>query len=135
MLALLVCAPAALAGTASLSGGTTVVFTGDATGDTVRLSRYTDNRGNSNPADDIYYYLVSESGITSGPGCVAAGSGMSACRVTSGLKRYDINTGGGNDTVSFDSSGSTSGGSADLGRATIASPAWPRGAPPTRSRR
>jgi len=35
--------------------------------------------------------------------------------VTAGLKRYDINTAVGDDTVRFDSSGSTSGGSADLG--------------------
>jgi len=53
LLALLVCAPAALASTASLSGGTTVVYTGDPGGETVTLSRYTDARGNSNPADDI----------------------------------------------------------------------------------
>ena len=72
MLALLVCAPAALAGTASLSGGTTIVFTGDSTADTVTLARFTDTRGTTNPADDIYYYLVSESGIASGPGCVTA---------------------------------------------------------------
>ena len=115
MLALLVAAPSALASTASLSGGTTVVYTGDADGETVTLSRYTDTRGNSNPADDIFYYLVGETGITSGPGCVSAGANLSACRVTAGLKRYEFNTADGDDTVRFESSGSTSGGSADLG--------------------
>jgi hypothetical protein len=44
---------------------------------------------------------------------------MSACRVSQGLKRYDISTGGGDDTVAFDTSsatrGDTAGGTVHLG--------------------
>ncbi len=123
MLALLVGAPSALASTASLRDGATVVYQGDASADAVSLTRFVDTRGTSNPADDIPYYIVSDNGgITSGPGCVPVKKvpTMSSCRVTAGLKRYEIDTGGGDDTVRFDGisgtiPGDTTGGSADLG--------------------
>ncbi|MGZ8635323.1 MAG: calcium-binding protein, partial [Solirubrobacteraceae bacterium] len=116
MVALLVGAPSALASTASLRGGTTVVYQGDAVADTVTLSRYVDTRGNSNPNDDIPYYLLTDSGITSGSGCVQVNSTTSACRVTAGLKRYEITTGGGDDRV--DITAATTGGTTDLGPGT-----------------
>ncbi len=121
MLVTLVAVPAASASTASLRDGVngTVVYRGDPDADSVTLSHFVDDRGNSNPNDDIPYYLVSDSGITSGAGCVQVTSSMSACRVTEGLKPYDIATGSGDDTVTFDAAsatrGDTSGGTADLG--------------------
>ena len=119
MLALLVCAPAAMASTASVRNGTTVVYAGDPAGDTVTLARFVDDRGNSNPNDDIPYYIYTDSGgITSGPGCFKVGNSttMSACQVTAGLKRYEISTAGGDDKVTI--SGDTAGGTADLGVGT-----------------
>jgi Ca2+-binding RTX toxin-like protein len=124
LLALLVGAPAALASTASLRSGTTIVFVGDPTGDTVTLSRWTDTRNTSTTADDLFYYIVGDNGgITSGTGCVPVQgmSALSACRVTAGPKQYDISTVGGDDTVRFDAvglgttSGDTTSGTADLG--------------------
>ena len=114
MLALLVGAPAAMASTASLRSGTTVVYAGDPGADTVTLSRYVDNRGTSTPGDDIGYYIYSDGGgITSGVGCIQIAGTMSACRVSAGLKRYEISTRGGNDRVTI--YGETSGGTSDLG--------------------
>jgi Ca2+-binding RTX toxin-like protein len=113
MLAVLVAAPAAFGSTASLaSGGGTVVYRGDAVADSLTLSRYVNPRGTDSPSDDITYYVLTEIGISAGTGCLQ-GSNMAACRVTQGLKRYDIATGSGDDRVEL--TGATSGGSADLG--------------------
>jgi Ca2+-binding RTX toxin-like protein len=115
MLALLVGAPAALASTASLRSDGTVVYQGDPTADSVTFSRYVSG-GNA------YYFVTDDGGITTGAGCVHprmggnSSSDTAMCSVSPGLKRYDITTGDGDDTVRFDSSGATSGGSADLGR-------------------
>ena len=120
MLALLVGAPAAMASTASLRNGTTVVYAGDAAGDTVTLSRWVS--GNNQ-----YYIYTDDGGITAGAGCFPAeinnnDTDHAACPV-SGLKRYEILTGGGDDTVRFGgvpglSPGDTTGGTADLGAGT-----------------
>ncbi len=122
MLVLLMSAPAALASTASLRAGTTVVYQGDPAGDTVTLSRFVD--------EDRFYYLVTDSdGITPGSGCFRVrvrgnNTDTVACEVTAGLKRYEIATGGGDDRVGFDAVGSgttpgaTTGGIADLGPGT-----------------
>ena len=110
MLALLVGAPAAMAGTASLRNGTTVVYAGDAAGDTVTLSRYVDTE------NDVSYYIYTDSGgISSGPGCFKVGnsSTMSACEVTAGLKRYEISSGDGDDRVTINAD--TAGGTTNLG--------------------
>jgi Ca2+-binding RTX toxin-like protein len=108
MLALLVGAPAAMASTASLRSGTTVVYAGDAAADTVRLSRQVYN-------NTQYYIYTDSGGITSGAGCVQVPntSTMSACAVTTGLKRYEISTGDGDDRVTI--SADTAGGTTDLG--------------------
>ena len=114
MLALLFAAPAAFGSTASLAvGGGTVVYRGDADADLLTLSRYVNTRGTGDPSDDIVYYLLAETGISAGTGCQPIGLNMAACRVTQGLKRYDIATGSGDDRVEL--TGATSGGSADLG--------------------
>jgi hypothetical protein len=55
------------------------------------------------------YYVLAETGISAGTGCQPIGPSMTACRVTQGLKRYDIATGGGDDRVEL--TGATSGGS------------------------
>ena len=114
MLALLVCAPAAMASTASLRNGTTVVYAGDPAADTVTLARYVDTRNN------IEYYLVTDNdGVTPGTGCIPieeSDGDLVACRVTPGLKRYEILTGGGDDRVMI--TGATAGGTADLGVGT-----------------
>jgi Ca2+-binding RTX toxin-like protein len=112
MLALLVCAPAAAASTASLRGGMdgTVVYRADAdaAGDSVTLSRFVDSQHNKT------YYLVSDTGgITPGTGCTAVSGTTTACLVSASLKRYDIATGGGDDRV--DITGATAGGDVDLG--------------------
>ena len=114
MLAALVAAPAAFGSTASLaSGGGTVVYRGDAGADSLTLSRYVNTRGTADASDDIAYYVFAETGISAGTGCQQIGSNLAACRVTQGLKRYDIATGSGDDRVEL--TGATSGGSADLG--------------------
>jgi hypothetical protein len=75
-----------------------------------------DDRDTSNPNDDIPYYVYTDSGgITSGAGCVQVPntSSMSACRVTAGLKRYEISTGDGDDRVTI--AADTTGGISNLG--------------------
>ena len=114
MLAMLVGAPAASASTASLRDGGTVVYRGDPAADTVTLWRYVNNSG------DQYYLLTDTDGITApdGQGCFLVEIGdndtdTAACPVSPGLKRYELSTGGGDDTV--DISGPTAGGSTALG--------------------
>src|SRR3954471_18317243 len=106
LLALLVAAPAASASTASLRNGSTVVYQGDAGADRVTLGRFVTEDG------DMYYTVRDEGGISSGRGCVRMNRRTSKCEVSGGLKRYDISTGDGNDTV--DVTGATAGGTADL---------------------
>ena len=114
LLALLFAAPTASASTASLSSSV-LVFQGDPDGDSVSVMRYVDTRGNSNPSDDIPYYLITDSGIGPGAGCTRVGgsSGAVACRDTGNQRRFALNTGGGNDSVSI--TGDFVSGSADLG--------------------
>ena len=113
VLAMLVAAPAATASTVSLRDQV-VVYEGDTAADAVQLTRFVDTRGNSNPNDDIPYYLVSDNAqLTFGNGCARVSATLAACRVTAGLKRYDLRTGGGDDTLEI--AGDTAGGSADLG--------------------
>jgi RTX calcium-binding nonapeptide repeat (4 copies) len=112
MLALLVAAPAASASTASLAdGGNTVVYDGDAVGDSVTLARFVDT-----DHDQAYYLVTDSGGITAASPCfLASGTGgtTAACPVTAGFKRYRISSGDGDDRV--DITGTTAGGDADLG--------------------
>jgi Ca2+-binding RTX toxin-like protein len=107
MLVLLVCVPAAGASTLSVSGNT-AVYTGDPSGDVVRLQRYVD-RGTA-------YFLVSDSGgITANSPCgmvSGTSSTMAACRITSGMG-YRLLTGAGADAVTIASG--APGGTTDLG--------------------
>jgi Ca2+-binding RTX toxin-like protein len=113
VLAGLVGASTASASTATLRGNT-VVYQGDAGNDQVSLFRFVDTRNNSNPNDDIPYYVVTDNGgITPGTGCIRADSTTAACRVTASLRPYEISAGDGDDTVTV--TGPTTGGSADLG--------------------
>jgi Ca2+-binding RTX toxin-like protein len=115
LLALLVAAPGAAASTVSLRDSV-VVYTGDPAADDVELMRYIDNRGNSNPSDDRFYYLVTDNaGITAASPCFRVGgtSNMVGCQVTSSLHRYDFSTGDGGDEVTI--SGDTAGGAISLG--------------------
>ncbi len=114
LVALLVAAPGAAASTVSLRDSV-VVYTGDAAADDVELTRFVDNRGNSNPSDDRYYYLVTDAGINPVSPCfrVSGASNMVGCQVTSALRRYEFSTGDGNDEVTV--SGDTAGGTISLG--------------------
>ena len=106
LLALVVAVPAAGASTLS-SDGSTARYTGDASGDTVRLQRYVDTR------NDTPYYMVTDNGGISAQGpCVPVSSTTAACRITSGL-RYQLNTGAGDDNVTI--AADAPGGGTDLG--------------------
>ena len=112
LLALLVAVPAAGASTATLQSSV-MVFQGDPGTDDVDVSRFVDTRGNSNPNDDIPYYVVTASGIGAGSGCFAVGVTTVACRDTQNLRRFSLSTGGGDDAVAI--TGDLASGSADLG--------------------
>jgi Ca2+-binding RTX toxin-like protein len=114
LLALLITAPGAAASTLSLRDSV-VVYTGDAAADDVELTRFVDTRGNSNPNDDRFYYLVTDAGITAVSPCFRVGgtSDMAGCQVTSTLRRYEFSTGDGDDEVAIN--GDTAGGTISLG--------------------
>jgi Ca2+-binding RTX toxin-like protein len=117
MLAMLIAVPAASASSASLRGGMsgTVVYRGDAAADSVTLRRYVESGGSHHE----YYIVTDNGGITAGTDCVKTSDTTAACQVDPGLKRYDIATGSGDDTVGFNPGssmrGDTAGGTADLG--------------------
>jgi hypothetical protein len=102
LLALLFAVPTANASTASLSSSV-LVFQGDPDGDGVQVTR-------SAP----YYYVVAD-GINPGTGCSRYEdmSSVVRCRDTGNQRRFALNTGGGNDSVSI--TGDFVSGSADLG--------------------
>jgi len=107
LLVMLAAAPAATASTVSLRDSV-VVYEGDAAADAVQLTRFVDTGNN------IPYYLVSDNaGLTFGSGCFRVSATIGACRVTAGLKRYELRTGGGDDVVEI--AADTAGGSTDLG--------------------
>ena len=75
--------------------GTTPVFSGDASADRVQLMRYDDTQ------NGVSWYLVTDDGgITPQSPCVRVSSTMAGCRLTPG-RGYQLNTGGGADTVTI----------------------------------
>ena len=94
LFALLLMAPAAGASTFGMSGDTPV-FSGDSSADRVQLTRYDDTR------NDVSWYIVTDDGGTTPQSpCVRVSSTMAACRLTAG-RGYQLNTGGGADTVTI----------------------------------
>ena len=106
LFALLLMAPAAGASTFGMSGSTPV-FSGDASADRVQLMRYDDTQ------NGVSWYLVTDDGgITPQSPCVRVSSTMAGCRLTAG-RGYQLNTGGGADTVTIAAGVPT--GTTDLG--------------------
>jgi hypothetical protein len=94
LFALLLTAPVAGASTFGMSG-TIPVFSGDASADRVQLMRYDDTQ------NGVSWYLVTDDGgISPQSPCVRVSSTMAACRLTPG-RGYQLNTGGGADTVTI----------------------------------
>lgn len=112
LLALLAAAPAAGASTVTREGSV-VAYVGDPGADDVQLYRYVDTRGNSNPNDDIPYYIVVDQGINPGSGCIRVSSTTVACRDTDDRRQFSIATGDGDDSVETD--GELARGTTDLG--------------------
>ena len=106
LFALLLTAPAAGASTFGMSGNIPV-FSGDASADRVQLMRYDDTQNGVS-----WYLLTDDGGITPQSPCVQVSSTMSGCRLTPG-RGYELNTGGGTDTVTIASGVPT--GTTDLG--------------------
>src|SRR5829696_5609235 len=107
VLAALVAAPAASGSTASVRGGSVIVYEGDADADDVTIDREVDRDG------DVFYLVRDADGISSGDGCSRQSRRVSACQVSASLKSYEVATGAGDDRVEI--AGATTGGSADLG--------------------
>ena len=81
-----------------ISGGTAVVYSGDASADRVQLQRYVDTAATTSPITSS----PTTAGITPQSPCVRVSSTMAGCRITAG-RGYQLNTGDGNDAVTIQS--------------------------------
>jgi Ca2+-binding RTX toxin-like protein len=106
LLAVLLLASAADAATLRISGNT-ALYSGDAGADRVQLQRYDDTRNH------VSWYIVSDDGgVTPQSPCIRISASMAACQITAG-RRYQVDTGAGDDSVTV--SPGASGGITDLG--------------------